>query len=64
MVAFINGGAKAGDQEEYCDSVKPKQYNDVWENQFGSALLIRYDIENETFYFYSSESISTFGFVA
>ena len=63
LVGWINGGANAGDQEEYCDSVKPKQYNDVWENQFDSEFLIRYDIENETFYFYSSETISTFGFV-
>jgi hypothetical protein len=52
----------AAEEHLYCNTIKPKQYNEVWKQQFDSEFLVRYDDRDREFLFYSNEAIAVFGF--
>lgn len=63
ILILLQNSAALGDEETYCESIKPTQYNEIWSKHFESDFKINYDPDDDTFVFYSDETLTIFGFV-
>ena len=52
----------SADEITYCTSIKPTQFNDIWKRHFESGFRISYETNKNEFIFYSSETLTLFGF--